>query len=111
MLMINTILDTIHSLCIFDIVYTTFRKLALLPSYVIFRQLSFTNERETYEIIRQSVRFQVLTAASMKFRIVFLDVLPCKIIVGQKTILNIRQSVCLSVFPFVCLPVCLCVPQ
>jgi hypothetical protein len=27
------------------------------------------------------VRFQVLTAASMKFRIVFWDVLPCKIIV------------------------------
>jgi hypothetical protein len=69
---------------IFDIVYTTFRKLVLLPSCVIFRQLSFTNERETYEIITQSVRFQVLTAASMKFRIVFLDVLPCKIIVGRQ---------------------------
>jgi hypothetical protein len=27
-----------------------------------------------------SVRFQVLTAASMKFRIVFWDVVPCKII-------------------------------
>jgi hypothetical protein len=30
------------------------------------------------------VRFQVLTAASMKFRIVFLDVLPCKIIVDRR---------------------------
>jgi hypothetical protein len=30
------------------------------------------------------VRFQVLTAASMKFRIVFWDVLPCKIIVGRR---------------------------
>jgi hypothetical protein len=29
------------------------------------------------------VRFQVLTAASMKFRIVFWDVLPCKIIVDR----------------------------
>jgi hypothetical protein len=29
------------------------------------------------------VRFQVLTAASMKFRIVFWDVLPCKIVVDN----------------------------
>jgi hypothetical protein len=29
------------------------------------------------------VRFQVLTAASMKFRILFWDVLPCKIIVDN----------------------------
>jgi hypothetical protein len=29
------------------------------------------------------VRFQVLTAASIKFRIVFWDVLPCKIIVNN----------------------------
>jgi hypothetical protein len=31
-----------------------------------------------------SVRFQVLTAASMKFRTVFWDVLPCKIIVDRR---------------------------
>jgi hypothetical protein len=30
------------------------------------------------------VRFQVLTAASMKFRIVFWDVLPCKMIVDRR---------------------------
>jgi hypothetical protein len=30
-----------------------------------------------------NVRFQVLTAASMMFRIVFWDVLPCKIIVDN----------------------------
>jgi hypothetical protein len=30
------------------------------------------------------VRFKVLTAASMKFRIVFWDVLPCKIIVDRR---------------------------
>jgi hypothetical protein len=30
------------------------------------------------------VIFQVLTAASMKFRIVFWDVLPCKIIVDRR---------------------------
>jgi hypothetical protein len=30
------------------------------------------------------VRFQVLTAASMKFRIAFWDVLPCKIIVDRR---------------------------
>jgi hypothetical protein len=31
------------------------------------------------------VRFQVLTAASMMFRIVFWDVLPCKIIVDRQS--------------------------
>jgi hypothetical protein len=30
------------------------------------------------------VRFQVLTAASMMFRIVFWDILPCKIIVDRR---------------------------
>jgi hypothetical protein len=30
------------------------------------------------------VRFQVLTAASMKFRIIFWDVLPCKVIVDRR---------------------------
>jgi hypothetical protein len=30
------------------------------------------------------VRFQVLTAASMMFRIVFLDILPCKMIVNRR---------------------------
>jgi hypothetical protein len=37
------------------------------------------------------VRFQVLTVASMKFRIVFWDVLPCKIIVDQR----FRRTCCL----------------
>jgi hypothetical protein len=32
------------------------------------------------ELTQSNVRFQVLTAASMKFRFVFWDVLPCKII-------------------------------
>jgi hypothetical protein len=35
-------------------------------------------EHNTMNIVY--VRFQVLTAASMKFRIVFWDVLPCKIL-------------------------------
>jgi hypothetical protein len=30
------------------------------------------------------VRFQVLSAASMKFRFVFWDVMPCKIIVNRR---------------------------
>jgi hypothetical protein len=30
------------------------------------------------------VRFQVLTAASMKFRLVVWDILPCKIIVDRR---------------------------
>jgi hypothetical protein len=41
------------------------------------------------------VRFQVLTATSMKFRFVFWDVLLCKIIVDQKTNLNLIVLVCL----------------
>jgi hypothetical protein len=39
------------------------------------------------------VRFQVLTAASMKFRIVFWDVLPCKIIVDRR----FRGTCCLHI--------------
>jgi hypothetical protein len=40
------------------------------------------NYREENEKLREKyVRFQVLTAASMMFRIVFWDVLPCKMIV------------------------------
>jgi hypothetical protein len=38
------------------------------------------------------VRFQVLTAASMMFRIVFLDVLPCKMIVDRR----FRGAYCLQ---------------
>jgi hypothetical protein len=34
--------------------------------------------------ILQLVRFQVLTAASMMFRVVFWDILPCKIIVNRR---------------------------
>jgi hypothetical protein len=38
-----------------------------------------------YKVMSENiVRFQVLTAASMKFRIVFWDVLQCKIIVDRK---------------------------
>jgi hypothetical protein len=36
------------------------------------------------ENVKNQVRFQVLTAASMKFRFVFWDVLPCKIIVDRR---------------------------
>jgi hypothetical protein len=37
------------------------------------------------------VRFQVLTAASMKFRTVFWDILPCKMIVDRR----LRSTCCL----------------
>jgi hypothetical protein len=40
---------------------------------------------------RRFVRFQVLTAASMMFRIVFWDVLPCKMIVDRR----FRRAYCL----------------
>jgi hypothetical protein len=36
---------------------------------------------ENLQNILKVVRFQVLTAASMMFRIVFWDILPCKMIV------------------------------
>jgi hypothetical protein len=39
----------------------------------------------------QHVRFQVLTAASMKFRFVFWDILPCKITVDRR----FRSTCCL----------------
>jgi hypothetical protein len=42
------------------------------------------------------VRFQVLTAASMMFRIVFWDVLPCKIIVYRR----FRRAYCLHPHPW-----------
>jgi hypothetical protein len=40
----------------------------------------------TFSVLKlyEYMRFQVLTAASMKFRIVFWDVLPCKKIVGRR---------------------------
>jgi hypothetical protein len=37
-----------------------------------------------YNYLKNIVRFQVLTAASMMFRIVFWDVLPCKMIVYRR---------------------------
>jgi hypothetical protein len=40
-----------------------------------------------------NVRFQVLTAASMMFRVVFWDVLPCKIIVDSSLMMEaVRTS-------------------
>jgi hypothetical protein len=52
----------------------------------------------------QDVRFQVLTVASMTFRVVFWDILPCKMIVpddGGSTYLgNVgRQSFYTAVYP------------
>jgi hypothetical protein len=38
----------------------------------------------TVKLFIMQVRFQVLTAASMKFRFVFWDVMPCKIIVYRR---------------------------
>jgi hypothetical protein len=44
--------------------------------------------------VMEFVSFQVLTAASMKFRIVFWDVLPCKIIVDRRF-----RGTCCSLIP------------
>jgi hypothetical protein len=45
-------------------------------------KLIITQFNDPFNFI-DDVRFQVLTAASMMFRIVFWDVLPCKIIVDN----------------------------
>jgi hypothetical protein len=45
--------------------------------------LMFTKVDVTYRVVHKN-RSQVLTAASMKFRFVFWDVLPCKIIVDRR---------------------------
>jgi hypothetical protein len=44
----------------------------------------FTENITSSYRVRQFVRFHVLTAVSMKFRIVFWDVLPCKMIVDRR---------------------------
>jgi hypothetical protein len=49
-----------------------------------FSSISFPCNLYDYEIAYENMRFQVLTAASMKFRFVFWDVLPCKIIVNRR---------------------------
>jgi hypothetical protein len=47
--------------------------------------ISFTCDIWSFRINKyMHVRFQVLTAASMKFRFVFWDILPCKIIVDRR---------------------------
>jgi hypothetical protein len=40
-------------------------------------------EALTVAIMKVAVRFQVLTAVSMMFRVVFWDILPCKMIVDR----------------------------
>jgi hypothetical protein len=61
-----------------------------VPHVIIFyilcvlRAEIFLGRRSHNEDINNFVRFQVLTAASMMFRIVFLDVLPCKMIVDRR---------------------------
>jgi hypothetical protein len=59
----------------------------LLLSYVgaAFSSSSLSSSsRPIHLVVSSSVRFQVLTAASMMFRIVFWDVLPCKTIVDRR---------------------------
>jgi hypothetical protein len=48
------------------------------------RQLKPLDEPGALWTITASVRFQVLTAASMKFRFAFWDVLPCKIFFDRR---------------------------
>jgi hypothetical protein len=40
--------------------------------------------KRLFQSVTDCERFQVLTAASMMFRIVFWDILPCKIIVDRR---------------------------
>jgi hypothetical protein len=85
-----------------------------LGQFVSSNSLGFPCQYNSAETIHSHVRFQVLTAASMMFRIVFWDILPCKMIVdrrfrgayclhhqgipddiSQKTILNIHSHIAL----------------
>jgi hypothetical protein len=68
----------------------TFQRYVLPPSSSSL-MISLSKCSDLLKIFK-SVRFQVLTAASMKFRIVFWDVLPCKIIV----VLHFRGTCCLQ---------------
>jgi hypothetical protein len=65
-------------------------KIVQLRSY---RCLELKNKRS--EEISGSARFQVLTAASMMFRVVFWDILPCKMIVDRR----FRGAYCLHHHP------------
>jgi hypothetical protein len=47
-------------------------------------RIRLSNQKHRYSYVNIHVRFQVLTAASMMFRIVFWDVLPCKMIVDRR---------------------------
>jgi hypothetical protein len=59
-------------------------------AHVSLNELAFGDIRPVFaglkyvETTPVRVRFQVLTAASMKFRFVFWDILPCKIIVDRR---------------------------
>jgi hypothetical protein len=64
-------------------------KIQLACYYHVLAINNFETKRE--QAVMKYVRFQVLTAASMMFRIVFWDVLPCKIIVD----LRFRGAYCL----------------
>jgi hypothetical protein len=48
------------------------------------RRQEVTIKEKKNEEQKRQLRFQVLTAASMIFRIVFWDVLPCKMIVDRR---------------------------
>jgi hypothetical protein len=65
---------TVDAICIiFD------RTVVILAQVTVIME----DQRE-YLTYNSLVRFQVLTAANMKFRFVFWDVLPCKIIVDRR---------------------------
>jgi hypothetical protein len=53
----------------------------------------YTEKRIHLSRYCMSVRFQVLTAASMMFRVVFWDILPCKMIVDSSLMMEaVRTS-------------------
>jgi neutral trehalase len=59
----------------------------LARNWVYANHKGYLDAKEMFEKVRIRiiyVRFQVLTAASMTFRIVFWDVLPCKMIVDRR---------------------------
>jgi hypothetical protein len=73
----------------------------MVPAKQSSYKIHLPNSDKNFHQLQQTevtfVRFQVLTAASMIFRVVFWDILPCKMIVHRR--FRGRQSFYTAVYP------------
>jgi hypothetical protein len=95
-----------YSFHLFPPLTVTFPKLSVIlrPLYFVYRSsnqilldrwMTALWVMASYSLVEDYWHFQVLTAASMMFRVVFWDILPCKMIVGNVG----RQSFYTAVYP------------